>query len=343
MQELDQRDRDILHILQTEIPIAATPFAIIGQMIDMSEKEVIKRIGRLKSRGVIRQISGMFDSRALGFETCVVAATVDDDAIERAASIINLHPGVTQNYQRNHDFNLWFTIVIPPDSRIGLARTVEMLGDEAGCEGIRLLPTLRAFRSTVAEEHADSGEEPAGEGAQAPALSAGEKLYVRLLQEDLPLQPRPFDALARAAGVDAEDLLEAARRLHAQHQLRRLAALVQSSRPAFSATAMGVWVVPVSRVDEVVRKMCSVRGVSHCYLRPTYDDWPFNVFSIVHGRSVDECESVLSQIAQDIGLEQWRALFPVREFKRSHVLLFSPELESWEETRAPAISSTAAS
>ncbi len=342
MQELDQRDRDILHILQTELPIASTPFAIVGQMIDMSEKEVIKRVARLKSRGVIRSIAGFFDSRSLGFETCLVAATVDEDDLEHAATSINQHPGVSQNYQRNHEFNLWFTIAVPPDSRLGLERTIDILGEEAGCSTIRMLPTLRQFRSSVSDEDVIAGDSDQAEFAPG-ALTAEDRQFIRLLQEDLPLQPRPFDALARITNLGADELLEAAQKFHQAHQLRRIAATVVASKPSFSATAMGVWIVPEERSDEVGRQMAAFRGVSQCYLRPTYQNWPYNLFTIVHGRTVDECESVLEQLAAETGLSERQALFPVREFKREHVTLFSPGFEEWEAERAPRISSTAAS
>src|SRR5690348_4420702 len=107
MQDIDQRDRELLGALQGDIPLSSTPYALVGQAIDMSEKEVIKRTERLKRDGVIRQIAAHFDMRALGYRSCLVAAQVPDERIEYAASVINAHPGVTQNYRRNHDLNLW--------------------------------------------------------------------------------------------------------------------------------------------------------------------------------------------------------------------------------------------
>ena len=118
MQEIDQRDRELLGTLQSEIPLVSTPFALIGQAIDMSEKEVIKRIERLKREGLLRQLAAQFDARALGYRSCLVAAKVDPERIDEAAVAINAHPGVTQNYRRNNDFNLWFTIAVSPGSTL---------------------------------------------------------------------------------------------------------------------------------------------------------------------------------------------------------------------------------
>ncbi|MGH9422563.1 MAG: Lrp/AsnC family transcriptional regulator, partial [Thermoanaerobaculia bacterium] len=190
MQEIDQRDRELLGALQSEIPLVSTPFALIGQAIDMSEKEVIKRIERLKRDGLLRQLAAQFDARALGYRSCLVAARVDSERIDDAAALINAHPGVTQNYRRNNDFNLWFTIAVSPSSRLGLEKTVEILGDEAGCETIRSLPTLRQFKGS------NDSDESHGDAQFAP-LTPAEIESVRLLQRDLPLQPRPFEAMAR--------------------------------------------------------------------------------------------------------------------------------------------------
>ena len=106
MQEIDQRDRELLGALQGELPLVSTPFAFIGQTIDMSEKEVIKRTERLKREGIVRQLSAQFDARALGYRSSLVAAKVEPERIDEAASVINAYPGVSQNYRRNNDFNL---------------------------------------------------------------------------------------------------------------------------------------------------------------------------------------------------------------------------------------------
>jgi DNA-binding Lrp family transcriptional regulator len=336
MQEIDQRDRELLGTLQNEIPLVSTPFALIGQAIDMSEKEVIKRIERLKREGHLRQLAAQFDARALGYRSCLVAAKVDPERIDEAAAAINAHPGVTQNYRRNNDFNLWFTIAVPPTSRLGLDRTVGILGDEAGCDVVRALPTLRQFKGT------NDAEESHGEAQFAP-LTPLEIESVRLLQRDLPLQPRPFEAVARINGVAADELLMSAKSLLKRGYIRRYSAVVQPRKTGFAASAMAVWVVPPTAVDDVAAKMSQNKSVSHCYLRPVYDDWPYNLYTIVHGRSVDECESVINDIAIDTGVDEKKALYPTREYKKARINLFSVEAEEWEAVRGARDAASAAS
>jgi len=344
MQDIDQRDRDLLGALQGELPLVSTPFAFLGQIIDMSEKEVIKRSERLKREGIIRQLCAQFDARALGYRSCLVAAKVHADRIDDAALPINAHPGVTQNYRRNNDFNLWFTIAVSPNSQLGLERTVQILGEEAECDTIRALPTLKLFKSSgseAAEGHAGDDTHHADE--KYVPLTSLEVECVRVLQRDLPLQPRPFDVLSKNSGISADDLLNAGRTLQRRGQIRHFGAVVQSRKPGFSASAMGVWVVPEDRIDEVAGRMSQNRAVSHCYLRPVYEDWPYNLYTIVHGRSVDECESVINDLATDTAVHEKQALYPTKEYKKARITLFSLEADEWEAAHGAKRAASAAS
>jgi DNA-binding Lrp family transcriptional regulator len=332
MQDIDQRDRELLSALQGEIPLASTPFAIIGQMIDMSEKEVIKRAERLKRDGIVRQITAHFDLRALGYRSCLVAARVRPERIDEAAAVINAHPGVTQNYKRNNDFNLWFTIAVSPASKLGLERTIDVIGEEAECDAIRPLPTIKLYKTSASDGNESHGNE--SETHDAPQLTPAEIEAVRILQRDLPLQPRPFDAMVRGGSIAADELLVAARSLQKRGQIRRFGAAVQARKSGFVATAMGVWVVPPDRVDEYGAKLSQHRAVSHCYLRPVYNDWPYNIYTTVHGRSVDECESIINDLAIDTGLTEKQALYPTREYKKARISFFSREADEWESARA---------
>ena len=81
--------------------------------------------------------------------------------------------------------------------------------------------------------------------------------------------------------------------------------------------------------------MSQNRAVSHCYLRPVYSDWPYNLYTIVHGRSVDECDSIINDLATDSGLTEKQALYPTREYKKARISLFSPESDEWEAAHEP--------
>ncbi|HUR81574.1 MAG TPA: AsnC family transcriptional regulator [Thermoanaerobaculia bacterium] len=328
---MDQRDRELLGALQSEIPLVSTPYAVLGQQLDMSEKEVIKRTDRLQRDGIVRHVAAQFDARALGYRSCLVAGRVTPSRIDDAANVINAHPGVTKNYRRNNDLNLWFTLFVSPQSKLGLDQTIDLLGRAADCEAVRALPTLKLYKTS-------SGENETHDVAHADytPLTPAEIEAVRLLQQDLPLQPRPFDVLARNANLGADELLTAARALQKRGQIRRISASVAQRKSGFVASAMGVWVVPQDAVDDYAARLAQHRAVSHCYLRPTFDDWPYNVYTTVHARSVDECESVINDLAADTQLTQKQALFPTKEYKKTRACFFTSDEEEWEDAQDAA-------
>ncbi len=331
MQDMDQRDRELLGALQGEIPLVSTPYAVLGQQLDMSEKEVIKRTDRLRRDGIVRHVGAQFDARALGYRSCLVAARVSPSRIDDAASVINAHPGVTKNYRRNNDLNLWFTIFVSPQSKLGLEQTIDVLGRAADCEAVRPLPTLKLYKTS-------NGENETQDVAHAgyTPLTPAEVEAVRLLQQDLPLQPRPYDVLARTGTLGADEILGAARAMQKRGQIRRISAAVSQRKSGFVASAMGVWVVPADAVDDYAAKLAQHRSVSHCYLRPVFDDWPYNVYTTVHARSVDECESVINDLAADTQLTQKQALFPTKEYKKTRACFFTTDEEEWEDAQGAA-------
>src|SRR5262245_52812476 len=134
----------LLDMLQQAVPLVDRPFRVLGEAVGISEREAIERVAVLRGK-VIRQISAIFDSRAFGYESCLVAAKVDESQIEQAAAVVSAHPGVSHNYQRDHEFNLWYTLAVPPDSRFGLERTVEILQGRSGADVMRPLPALKLY------------------------------------------------------------------------------------------------------------------------------------------------------------------------------------------------------
>ncbi len=335
---MDERDRSILRMIQESFPLIPDPFRAIGEMAGLSEDFCLERIKALKGRGIIREISGIFESRRLGYRSTLVAMKVRSDDIERAAWIVNSHPGVSHNYERNHEYNIWFTLTIPSESN--LEETVGRLSKLSGAEGVRIFPNLRLFKIGVIldlDEGGMTGSEPGlmkrealriepnGEG-----ISEEDRLLVKILQKDLPLVPAPFIDLSKEAGMEEQAFLKKAQALKERGIMRRYAATLRHREAGFLANAMGVWIVPEERIEEVGRKMAAFRAVTHCYQRPTYPDWPYNIFTMIHARTKEECESIIKAISKETGIKDYRALFSTREFKKQRVRYFTGEIEDWE-------------
>ena len=146
---MDDADRTLCDLIQNDFPVVARPYAALGERLGETEQQVLERIARLRQERIIRQISAIFDTRKLGYRSMLVAARAPEERADEAAEVISTHPGVTHNYERKHEFNIWFTLGVPPTSRLGLDRSVELLGELAEVEAIRPLPALQFFKIGV--------------------------------------------------------------------------------------------------------------------------------------------------------------------------------------------------
>ena len=344
LEELDQR---ILDVLQTGVPLVRRPFAEVATQLDSTEAEILRRVGALKSlpHNIIRQISAIFDSASLGYATTLVAAKIDEAKLEAAAAVINQHPGVSHNYKRSHSFNLWYTLAVPPDSKIGLERTLEILHQQSGAISTRMLPTLKLYKIGVRmdlREDADASarsDTPGGYNQAnrdaAPPITEADKIYIRLLQQDLAIQAEPFNAWAKEAGVSVDELLDAAQRYVDTGVMRRFAAVLRHRAAGISANAMGVWNVPPEGQDAFGLMAAGFTVVSHCYLRRSYPDWPYTIFTMVHAPTKEKCEAALAAIAAATKVYDYSALYSTVEYKKVRVKYFTPESAAWEQQFGP--------
>ena len=134
---LDDLDRELLNAVQWDFPLEPRPYAVLGDRLGIPEPEVRARVAKVKDAGVLRQLSAIFDTRALGYTSALVAAKVDPDRIDDAAAVVSKHPGVSHNYKRNHAYNLWYTVAVPPGD--SLQEHVDVLHRTSGSLVTRLL------------------------------------------------------------------------------------------------------------------------------------------------------------------------------------------------------------
>jgi DNA-binding Lrp family transcriptional regulator len=338
---LDDLDKRLLNLLQGNFPLAERPFAHVAGLAGVSEDEVLSRTARLLGERIIREITPIFDTRVLGYKSMLVAARVDAENPWRAAKIINSHPGVSHNYLRDHDFNLWFTIATEPGSRLGLDGTLELLERLTGAESVRQLPTLRLFKIRMDLEMeggtdalAAAAEESEYREPEPIELSDEDVALIRATQGPMEVVPEPYAAAASELGIAQEELFNRLESMQERRALRRVAAILFHRRAGFSANGMGVWKVPEERILELGPRMASFRGISHCYQRPTYRDWPYSVFTMAHGRSKEECDAILDSIAGDTGIDERRTLYSSTEFKKIRLRYFTDEHRKWEAEHA---------
>jgi len=334
---LSELDRRLLNQMQGSFPLDQRPYARVAEALGVGEDQVLADVTRLLKDRIIRQVTPIYDTRALGYGSMLVAAKVDAEHPWAPARIINSHPGVSHNYLRNHEFNMWFTLAVEADSRLGLQGTLDVLQELTGAESIRQLPTLQLFKIRMDLEMEGDTASLAAEGvAQAP-IELERQAYgqvdidvISATQGDLPVVGEPYAQAAATLGWTQDDLLTHLAAMQQRGILRRVAAILYHRRAGFSANGMGVWNVPEDRIDELGPRMAAVRGISHCYQRPTYADWRFSVFTMAHGRSKEECDAVLDSIAAATGITDRATLYSSTEFKKIRLLYFTDDFRNWE-------------
>lgn len=147
---MDDIDRKLLNLIQEDFPIAAEPFAEVGARLGIGEAEVLRRVARLKEEGIIRRIGAVFDLRKLGFVSTLCAARVPEEKMNAFVAAVNAHPGVTHNYRRDDDYNVWFTLIASGEE--ALEASLAEIRRETGIGDILSLRAVRTFKINASFE-----------------------------------------------------------------------------------------------------------------------------------------------------------------------------------------------
>jgi len=324
---MEKLDKEILNEIQWTFPLVPKPYAVMAEKFGLSEEDMMQRLRHLKEKGVIRQLSAIFDTRRLGYKSALVAMSIEPDKLDYVANMINKHPGVSHNYERNHEYNLWFTLAVPPGS--DLKTEIDKFSKLSGIKKTRLLPTIKLFKIGVKLEMVEEKKAEVKPSEEKKKIldvkfiaTEEDKNFIRELQKDLEITERPFLCSAQKLGITEEELLEKAKYYEEIGIMRRFAAILRHREAGFIANGMIVWKVPDERIEEVGAKLGAFPQVSHCYQRPVYPDWPYSVFSMVHCKSISDAEEMAKQIQTQIGVQDYKILFSSREFKKTRVEYF---------------------
>jgi DNA-binding Lrp family transcriptional regulator len=338
MTTMDAIDAQLLNEMQDRFPLVREPYAELAARLNASQDEVLDSLRRMRESGVLRQVSAIFDTKALGYHSSLVAMRVAEERLRDAAEIVDAHPGVSHNYRRTHAFNMWFTVAVPPGS--DLQAHVDALHRLAGAESTRLLPTLRLFKIGVTLDM--TGERPLDHQSQPQytheqrevaaqhRLSERDIDVIRAVQGDLPIERDPFAPAAAALGTDVNALIDEMLDLQRRGYLRRFAAILRHRKAGFGANGMAVWNVPEGQILEMGQTMAGYTSISHCYQRPKYEDWKYNLFTMIHARKKEEVEDFVRELSGRHGLDDYAILYSTTEYKKVRLAYFTPEFDEWE-------------
>ena len=320
--------------MQNAFPMIERPFKAVAEKLKCTEEEVLTLVQKLKDEKIIRQTSAIFDTKRLGYKSSLVAFKVSEDKIDQAAKIINAHPGVSHNYLRNHDYNIWFTMAVSPDSKFGLEKTIDILKERTGAEDGIVLPTLKMFKISVKMD--TTGKRAKKEKLKKLAhkeitLTPQHIAVIKELQKDITVVKEPFKEATEKLGLSYDAFFTLANELKESGVMRRFATILNHRKAGFGANAMSVWAVPENKGEEIGKEMAEFSAVSHCYLRPSYPNWPYNLFAMVHAKTQEECDTLIEEMAKESGLTEYGKLYSTVEFKKQRLVYFDDAFEAWEK------------
>ena len=332
---LEELDNELLYKMQTNFPLTPKPFEDLAKEFNVSEDTILKRVKKLKEDKILRQTSAIFDTKRLGYKSSLVAFKVKEENINKAVEAINAHPGVSHNYLRDHDFNIWFTLAVAPDSKLSLEDTVEILKKQSDADDSIILPTIKMFKISVKMDttgKAAKKERVKKHNHKSIELTPLDIEVIKELQKDIEIVSEPFLNITKKLNISYDELFNLAKKYQEAGVMRRFATILNHRKAGFNANAMSVWEAPEEKAEELGKKLASFSAVSHCYLRPKYPNWKYNLFAMVHAKTQDESNKIIEEMAKETGLNNYTKLYSTKEFKKVRIEYFSPKFKEWEES-----------
>ena len=332
-------EKELLLEIQQNFPICQFPFAELANRLGASEDWVIDILQKNKNDKIIRQTSAIFDTKKLGYKSCLVAFEVAEEFLEMAVFNINKHPGVSHNYLRKHKLNLWFTIAIAPDSKFSLEETVHHLAKIAKTTNYLILPTLKMYKIAVKLDTTSSGakkENIANKVFKNIVLNDLHFRIIEALQSDLKLVREPFLEIIQKLKIGYDEFFDAVKELKDSGVMRRFASILNHKKAGFKSNAMVVWEV-LEDFEKYANIAAGFSFVSHCYQRPIFENWKYNLFTMIHATSDEELESFIEMVATEIKYESKEVLTSLQEFKKVRIVYFSEEFKRYEDEVINAI------
>jgi DNA-binding Lrp family transcriptional regulator len=318
--KLTELQKRLCNVLQDGLPISPRPFADLANSLGADEDSVLHEVRQLKGDGIIRRIGPAVNARALGRASALVTAHVPDEDVRAVAGAVNALQGVSHNYLRKHNYNLWFTLQAGSPNEID--RTLANLSGRFGVD-FHSLPVERTFKLNVrfdieGKGRAETEDAPEVPGDKAVELTEKQKDILSKLPADLDIAAKPFDSLCES-GFDEREVLTIMRSLIDAGVIRRIAAVLDYRKLGFTANVMFCCAAAPDKVVTAGENLARFAIVSHCYQRLTFEGWPYNLYAMMHARSMGEIQRVVDKFLQAQAIDSYELLPTEAELKKHPV------------------------
>ncbi len=317
---LTKFQKKLCNVLQDGLPICARPFDKLAKRLNSDEETVLQETRELKKLAVIRRISAIINYRAAGLSSTLVAAHIPHKKLNQVVKVINSLENVSHNYQRQHHYNLWFTLQARSEEEINL--TLSNLSERFDIT-FHSLPVVRVFKLDVrfdaeAKEGLSSQDVRPIPKNRTVELTGTQKRILSKIQDGFDITPQPFEFLANE-GFDIRDILGIIRLLIDEGVIRRIAAVVDHRKLGFVANVLFVCEVPQDRIIRVGERLTRLAAVSHCYERETFENWPYNLFAMMHDKTMTDIQCSVNDFTAAEKIYSFTLLPTVAELKKQPV------------------------
>lgn len=316
-----------LHLLndyQRDFPLVSMPFAKIAAQLQVSEREVLDGLQRLRKGGSVSRVGAVFRPNTIGVST-LVALAAPPEKLAHIARQISAHPEVNHNYEREHRYNLWFVVTASDSGH--LSETLQRIQEETGYP-LLVLPMLEGYHIDLGFDlvHKVHGVPDRVRTEQVDPSDSTHRIkhpaeteLVAAIQNGIPLASRPYAEIGASAGISEQEVMTCLAQLIEQGVIRRLGVVVRHHELGYRANAMVVWDVPDDRAGEIGHCLGQLDCVTLCYRRPRrLPEWRYNLFTMIHGHDRDEVAGLVAQVRQSCSVKDipHEVLFSCRRFKQ---------------------------
>ena len=324
MTELEQK---LLDTIQDSFPLEERPYRVLADLFNaqvgsVSEQQVFDAVEGLRKSGVIRRIGGVYDSKVLGFISRLCAGKVptvatgaaNDCALEKFAAAVNEIPAITHNYVRSHEYNVWFTVIAQSEEEI--QKIVDDVCARTDLHDVHVLSVTKKFKidTVMTRGPRDTSLRAKRNDAMLSltgVLSDSDRTRIRVACTDIPHTLTPF----KDWGIAVDEL----RGDVAQGRMRRFGAILRHQDAGFAYNAMICFNAPSEAGDVLASKPY----ISHCYERPAFEGFPYNLYAMMHAQSAEELDRNIKEAAESIGNPDFVVLHSVRELKKTSFRFFA--------------------
>ena len=335
MSELNQH---LLAIIQDGFPLVERPYLHLAEMLNVSEQEAFDAVEMLRASGVIRRIGGVYDSRKLGFISRLCAGKMmtssqdfsaeshEATAMEKFAVAVNEEPAITHNYIRSHEYNVWFTVI--SENEAAIESIVERICAKTELHDVHVLSATKKYKINTVMGGADApvvsrlwlvnrigGESLEARQSLAGALTESDRTRIRTACDDIPHSLTPF----KDWGISCDELREDL----ASKRMRRFGAILRHQNAGFAFNAMVCFELsPQTCSGAGIKKKKKKHYVSHCYERPSFEGFPYNLYAMMHAQTSAELDDYIKDAATLLGNPEYVVLHSVRELKKTSFKFF---------------------